>query len=102
MMQAGSESRARQPVARLTGPIDMASAPGIERVVSLTIARADDQVALDLSGADFMDSSGLSMLVRLRDTARARGVALVLVDPSPAVRQLLELTRVDSLFTIVA
>jgi anti-sigma B factor antagonist len=100
MRQAGSDPRVSDGVVALRGPIDIASAPAIERSLSLTIAKADERVALDLSEADFMDSSGLSMLVRVRDQAHARGVALVLVDPSPAVRQLLELTRVDSLFTI--
>jgi anti-sigma B factor antagonist len=91
-------SRARDAV-RLNGPIDLASAPDIERMLTLRVATAEGAVALDLSETDFMDSSGLSMLVRLRNKAHARGLALVLVDPSPPVRRLLEITRVDGLFT---
>jgi anti-sigma B factor antagonist len=92
-------TRARDGAVRLDGPIDLASAPDIERMLTLRVATAEDAVALDLSGTEFMDSSGLSMLVRLRQKAHARGLALVLVDPSPAVRRLLEITRVDRLFT---
>jgi anti-sigma B factor antagonist len=91
---------ARDSAVRLNGPIDLASAPGIERMLTLRVATAEEAVALDLSGTEFIDSSGLSMLVRLRHKAHARGLALVLVDPSPAVRRLLEITRIERLFTL--
>jgi anti-sigma B factor antagonist len=95
-------THARDGAVRLNGPIDLASAPGIERMLTLRVATADEAVALDLSGTEFMDSSGLSMLVRVQQKAHARGLPLVLVDPSPAVRRLLEITRVEPLFTFGA
>jgi len=47
-----------------------------------------------------MDSSGLQELVRLNNRAHERGFELVLTTPSPPVMRLLELTGLQSHFTI--
>ncbi|KSW28751.1 STAS domain-containing protein [Cellulomonas sp. B6] len=51
-------------------------------------------VDVDASGVTFLDSSGLSILVRLARDAGERGVPLRLVALSPRVEDLLEATGV--------
>jgi len=62
-------------------------------------------IEIDLSRVPFIDSVGLGALTSLhhaanRDRADA-AVAICLLDPSPAVRQVIELTRMDAVFQIV-
>lgn len=59
-------------------------------------------IIIDMSGLDFIESTGLGGIVagylRLR---RSQG-ELRIVAPAPAIRQLLELTRLTQLFTVHA
>ncbi len=57
------------------------------------------QVTLDLSGVQYMDSSGLAALVALYTSAIASGKSkLQLVKLSPRVRELLRITKLLSVF----
>lgn len=66
---------------------------------------ADDtgvgHLVVDLSGATFMDSTGLGALVSLRNQLLARGGRFELVKPQDRVFRLFELTRLDSVFEFV-
>ena len=46
-----------------------------------------------------MDSSGLQILLRLREKLRAKKQDIVLVAPKPQIRKILKLTGFDRLFS---
>ena len=55
--------------------------------------RAGSSVLVDLSGLAFMDSQGLRLFVQLALHVEQRGLGpVVLVNPSPAVRRVLEIS----------
>lgn len=58
------------------------------------------RILLNLERLDFLDSAGLGELVRTHVAVRSRGGQLTLVNPSPNVRQLLQVTKVDRVFDI--
>jgi stage II sporulation protein AA (anti-sigma F factor antagonist) len=58
------------------------------------------KVMLDLSGVKSIDSAGIGELVFLQTWARSRGADLKFASPSPLVRELLNLTNVDSVLEI--
>lgn len=57
-------------------------------------------VTVDLSGLDYMDSSGLGMLLTLRDAAQKKGGNVSLRSPRGDVRELLTLSCFETLFKI--
>ena len=57
-------------------------------------------VVLDLSEVEMLDAGGLGMLVSLHNWACVNGIQMKLVNPSKPVRQMLELTRLTSIFDI--
>jgi len=57
-------------------------------------------VVFDLSGVEFMDSTGVGLLVRSNKHLRAQGRQLVLVAPTKTVRRTLGLMRVEEFFSI--
>jgi anti-sigma B factor antagonist len=61
---------------------------------------AGAHVVIDLSELSFMDSSGLGVLMAMDVRSRADGWTLMLRDPQPAVRRLLEICHFDSRLTI--
>lgn len=58
------------------------------------------RILLNLERLEFLDSAGLGELVRTHVAVRSRGGHLILVNPSPNVRHLLQVTRVDRVFDI--
>ena len=56
------------------------------------------RLILEMGGTTEIDASGLGVLVLLQKRARERMVATKLVHAPPAVRQMLQLTKLDYLF----
>jgi anti-sigma B factor antagonist len=59
------------------------------------------RIVLDLTDLKHMDSMGLGALVRLYVSTKSAGCALELVNLGPRIRQLLGLTDLLSVFTII-
>jgi anti-sigma B factor antagonist len=96
-------SRSGQDLARvrLIGEMDMSEEQRFADVVTNgVIADTPATVELDLSELRFMDSSGLRALLQARNTAEDLGVRLVLDDPQPTIRKVLEITLTADRFEI--
>ena len=87
-------------VLKLTGRMDIEGTDEVN--LKLNVATAEDGVLLivDLSDVDFMSSIGIGALVRVANAARRRGGNLVLLDPQPVVRLVLEKTRINEVIPI--
>ena len=82
----------------LSGQFDIASADDASRALQALLNRRLDLVVVDLSGLEFMDSTGVKFLVEGRDTARDLGVKLSLVHGGDPVRRVLTVAGVIALF----
>jgi anti-sigma B factor antagonist len=78
---------------RPTGELDIASAPRLERALREG-RRPGEQVVLDLSGLEFIDSTGLRVVVRGVEAAAVEGWDLRLRHGPPAVRRVFEIAGV--------
>ena len=56
---------------------------------------------LDLSGVSFMDSSGLAMLLSIRNLCAEGGGILILHRPSDKVRRVVELAGMSAAFNVI-
>ena len=66
------------------------------------LAASPSVIEINLSQTRFMDSSGLGALFALyRATAQRKDMVLRLLNPTPEIQQLLELTQMQQLFEIV-
>jgi len=83
----------------LSGEFDMGSIGEFRKALEQA-PEAWQRAAIDLRDVVFMDSSGLQELVRLNNRAHERNLELVLTSPSAPVMRLLELTGLQSHFTI--
>ncbi len=87
----------------ITAPAELCSATARtwKDRVAKDISPQQSETSIDLSKTRFIDSSGLGVLLSLNKTLRAQGGALKLLNPSSAVAQLIELTRLHRVFDIV-
>jgi len=58
------------------------------------------RVVIDLSGVEMIDAAGLGALISVASTARASQCTVKLAAPGNFIRQLLELTKLTSVFEI--
>jgi anti-sigma B factor antagonist len=82
------------------GEIHVTTAPEFSTRLNAAIADGVGAMVIDLSAVEFIDSTGLSVLLNgLRRVTRAQG-RLALVVSNPTVLRLFEITRLDSTFDI--
>lgn len=62
------------------------------------LEKDDGHVLLDLSGINYIDSTGIGELVGYLGRFGDRGRKLILVNPSQRIRKLLEVAQLDTLF----
>jgi anti-anti-sigma factor len=56
----------------------------------------DEPIAVDLSSVSFIDSSGVGLLLRALKYAATRGARLSFINPSPAVTNVLRVSRLEA------
>jgi anti-sigma B factor antagonist len=78
-------------IIRLRGELDIESAPDLERVL-LRARPAQQRVVLDLSGLEFMDSTGLRVLLSARAAAEEGRWQIYLRAVPPTIRRLFDMT----------
>jgi anti-sigma B factor antagonist len=84
-------------VGRLTiiGELDIAAVPQVEAAVSSMVARGTRSLSVDLSQLDFADSSGLRLLVVLKDRAIEEGWTLSLIPPPEQALAIFRISGAD-------
>lgn len=83
-----------------SGEIDLNTSPKLREKLLASAKTKGGTIAVDLSQTAYMDSSGVATLVEGMKAAGAAGAAFVLLAPSNAVRKVLQLSRLDTIFTI--
>jgi anti-sigma B factor antagonist len=73
----------------------MVAAPKLREVVAEAVAAGNTRIVVNLSGTDFMDSSGLGALIGCLKLARQAGGDLRIACVEPQVQMVLELTSMN-------
>jgi anti-sigma B factor antagonist len=86
----------------LRGELDLATAPELEQLVNERLD-ARQEVVVDLRALDFMDSSGIRVLVAAHARAARNDTRLVVVRPAAAtaVAKIVEVSGLDGELNIV-
>jgi anti-sigma B factor antagonist len=102
-LNVSSRSRVDHAIVIVSGEIDLYTAPRLHSELAAVIASAApaSRVIIDLSGVEFCDSTGMNVLLSCLRQVQERGGELELAAPRPAVRKILQVTGLDSVFTIV-
>lgn len=82
----------------VSGEIDAHTAPEVAAAIAEC---PDGRLQIDLAGVEFVDSSGLRVLIEAHQSRQDAGRSLVLTNPSPVVRRLFDIAGVDGYLEIV-
>jgi anti-sigma B factor antagonist len=89
------------PCFKISGSLDASSAAKTKDMLRSRIDGGTHRFVIDLSEVDFLDSSGLSVLVTALKSARSAGGDIALRSPQREIRTLLEITRLYRVFDIL-
>lgn len=85
----------------VSGQIDLCSADEVAALGALGLTeRGVRALIVRMKGVTFIDSTGIGALVRIRNIALEFDKRLVLSEPSERVLKVLEITGLDTVFTI--
>jgi anti-sigma B factor antagonist len=84
------------------GELELVTAPDLTAALDDAIRRSSGPFIVDLTTVDFLDSSGISCLVRARALLGREDRTLGLVCPPGSVRRVLEIAGIDELVALYA
>ena len=87
-------------VIEVDGVVNIASAPDLLQSMKTHFGKGVGRAIVDLKGVDYMDSSGVGVLVTGLKQANALNIPFGICGVAERVCSVLRLTRLDSLFKI--
>ena len=90
------------PGVAVRGEIDINTATTLEEALDRAIRDSVGAFIVDLSGVEFIDSTGIHVLVRARDLLGREDRSLVVVCPFGPIRRVFELSGSSELFALFA
>ena len=84
-------------VIRLSGELDMVSVENVRPVIEGALADQSERLVFEVSGLEFMDSSGIALLISMTRKVTAVEVR----NPTAIVRRIIELTGLTDILLMV-
>lgn len=89
----------------VAGEIDLYTAPRLHSELMTALASATPgapiRLVVDMTGVEFCDSTGMNVLLAAQRRAREHGGDLQLAAPRSAIRKVLQVTGLESVFTVL-
>ena len=100
-LKVSSRSDGDRTVVAVSGEIDLYTAPRLHSELAAAVTvEGQPHVIVDMAGVEFCDSTGMNVLLAAHRVATERDGDLTLAAPRPSVRKILEVTGLQSVFTI--
>ena len=99
-MECSTRDEGRFKIVSLAGEVDLHYSPQARQQI-LDLLNKNNHLLVDLSQVAYIDSSGIASLVEGFQLARSKNLDFGLLGISDAVRQVLELARLDKVFKII-
>ncbi len=99
-MKIQSTNQGDAQILELSGELDYHSSPELREKLSELTTKQAAKILINLSGVDYMDSSGIATFVEaFQKTKRYQG-RLILAELTTTVRGVFEIAKLDSIFEI--
>jgi anti-sigma B factor antagonist len=99
-LNVSTSSQGGHAVVTASGELDLYTAPRLQTVLAALLREPVDRVVVDLSGVEFCDSTGMNVLLAAMKRVKENGGTFELAAPRPAVRRILQVTGLDTVFDI--
>jgi anti-anti-sigma factor len=99
-MECVSQKQGQTITIKVTGRMDAVTAPGFEKACAEWIDRGEKDLAVDLSGLEYISSAGLRAILGTGKTLKTRGGSLIFGGMSPMVREVFEISGFAAIFPV--
>ena len=93
-----TDNQGARVVLSVSGELDAYTAPGLEDQIARLVGEGNNDIVLDLSQTEFLDSSGLRAILTAQRKLSEQQGNLTLRAPSEPVTRLLEITGLSDTF----
>jgi anti-sigma B factor antagonist len=87
-------------VLAVSGEVDVATVPRLREQLHGLVAQGSTKIVVDLDSVDFLDSTGLGVLVGALKRVRSNDGELSLVCTQPRIRKVFEVTGLTKVFSL--
>jgi len=87
-------------VVEVSGDVDAYTSPGLRKHLVELVKQKTNPIRVSLAEVNYMDSSGIATLVEALQGIRKYKGDFVLINVQKEIRSILELARLDRIFTI--
>ncbi|MBW8481758.1 STAS domain-containing protein [Actinomadura parmotrematis] len=101
-LNVSTASQGGHAVVTANGELDLYTAPRLQAALAALLRDQVDRIVVDLSGVEFCDSTGMNVLLAAMKRVKERGGVFELAAPRPAVRRILQVTGLDTVFSVTA
>jgi anti-sigma B factor antagonist len=98
-MKAATRQQSGTTIVDVSGDIDMGSSPGLRKLLLDSLSKTP-RLVVNLGEVRYVDSSGIASLVEVLMKARNNQKQLVLFGLNKSVQEVLQLTRLTTVFEI--
>ena len=84
----------------VSGEVDVATVPRLREQLHGLVAQGSNRIIVDLDGVDFLDSTGLGVLVGALKRVRSNDGELSLVCTQHRIRKVFEVTGLTKVFSL--
>lgn len=85
----------------IKGEIDIYSIEKFREAIEEKMKTQAPEIIIDCTELSYMDSTGMGVLIELRNKTKAIGQKIILKNPRPNIKKLLALTGVDKIIDII-
>ncbi|MCC6446856.1 MAG: STAS domain-containing protein [Armatimonadetes bacterium] len=84
----------------LQGEVDVYTAPKLRQEIIGLLDKGINRVVINLSGVEYLDSTGLGVLIGGLKRLKEQGGNLFLICPNPKIKRIFEITGLDKIFSM--
>ena len=101
-LKVSCRSQGDHTIMSVAGEIDLYTAPRLHGELATALAGGGPvRIVVDMSKVEFCDSTGMNVLLAAQRRAREGGGDLELAGPRPAIRKVLQVTGLETVFTVL-
>ena len=101
-LKVSCRSQGDHTIVSVAGEIDLYTAPRLRSELITALAGGGPaRIVVDMSGVEFCDSTGMNVLLAAQRQAREAGGDVQLAGPRPAIRRVLQVTGLETVFTVL-
>lgn len=83
-------------ITEVTGEVDVYTAPQLDEALSALVEGGNNKLIVDLSGVEFLDSTGLGVLVKALKRVRENDGSLAVVATTDRISKVFRITGLDA------